>query len=305
MTRPLSLSYYTAPELSPLETVAVAAQAGCSHVGLRLLGGQPGGSETPLLLDRGLQTAMLEAMADAGIAALDANTARIVPETQVADYAPFLDAAARLGARHVMASVDDADPDRSADERLEVRRLRRIRRHPQEPPRERLLEHQCGADNVGRLCDLAAERGLTVDLEFVPWTALSGLRAAADLVRTCRHDALGIAVDTLHFHRSGSSADELARLPRRWFRYAQICDAPGSKTLPPRERLVYEATKERLLPGEGDIDLAAILRALPAGIPLALEIPQAALTASGLGAAERVSRAVAATRRLLTVAGTG
>ncbi len=274
MTRPLSLSYYTAPELSPLETVAVAAQAGCSHVGLRLLGGQPGGSETPLLLDRGLQTAMLEAMADAGIAALDANTARIVPETQVADYAPFLDAAARLGARHVMASVDDADPDRSAD-------------------------------NVGRLCDLAAERGLTVDLEFVPWTALSGLRAAADLVRTCRHDALGIAVDTLHFHRSGSSADELARLPRRWFRYAQICDAPGSKTLPPRERLVHEATKERLLPGEGDIDLAAILRALPAGIPLALEIPQAALTASGLGAAERVSRAVAATRRLLTVAGTG
>lgn len=274
MTRPLSLSYYTAPELSPLETVAVAAQAGCSHVGLRLLGGQPGGSETPLLLDRGLQTAMLEAMADAGIAALDANTARIVPETQVADYAPFLDAAARLGARHVMASVDDADPDRSAD-------------------------------NVGRLCDLAAERGLTVDLEFVPWTALSGLRAAADLVRTCRHDAVGIAVDTLHFHRSGSSADELARLPRRWFRYAQICDAPGSKTLPPRERLVYEATKERLLPGEGDIDLAAILRALPAGIPLALEIPQAALTASGLGAAERVSRAVAATRRLLTVAGTG
>lgn len=274
MTRPLSLSYYTAPELSPLETVAVAAQAGCSHVGLRLLGGQPGGSETPLLLDRGLQTAMLEAMADAGIAALDANTARIVPGTQVADYAPFLDAAARLGARHVMASVDDADPGRSTD-------------------------------NIGRLCDLAAERGLTVDLEFVPWMALSSLRAAADMARACNHDALGIAVDTLHFHRSGSSADELARLPRRWFRYAQICDAPAADTPPSRERLVHEATKERLRPGEGGIDLAAILRALPAGIPLALEIPQAALTASGLGTAERVSRAVAATRRLLTVAGTG
>ncbi len=268
MTRPLSLSYYTAPELSPLETVAVAAQAGCSHVGLRLLGGQPGGGETPLLRDRALQADMIEAMADTGIAALDANTARIVPETQVADYAPFLDAAARLGARHVMASVDDADPGRSTE-------------------------------NVGRLCEMAAGRGLTVDLEFVPWMALSGLRAAADMVRTCRHDALGIAVDTLHFHRSASSADELARLPRRWFRYAQICDAPAADTPPSRERLLHEATRERLLPGEGDIDLAAILRALPAGIPLALEIPQSALTASGMAAAERVSRAVAATRRLL------
>lgn len=267
MTRPLSLSYYTVPELSPLETVAVAAQAGCSHVGLRLLGGQPGGGETPLLLDRSLQAEMLGAMADAGIAALDANTARIVPETRAADFTPFLDAAARLGARHVMASVDDADRDRSID-------------------------------NVACLCDLAAERGLTVDLEFVPWMALSGLEAAVEMVRTCKHDALGIAVDTLHFHRSGGSIEALARLPRRWFRYAQICDAPATGTPPSRDRLIHEATKERLLPGAGDIDLAGILRALPDNIPLALEIPQTAL-ATRMGAAGRVSRAVAATRKLL------
>lgn len=267
MTRPLSLSYYTAPELSPLETVAVAAETGCSHVGLRLLGGQPGGGEAPLLLEAALQAEMLAAMADRGIAPLDANTARIVPETRVADYLPFLDAAARLGARHVMASVDDTDRSRSID-------------------------------NVVRLCNLAAERGLTVDLEFVPWMALSDLRAAADMVRACNHDALGIAVDTLHFQRSGSSAEMLGRLPRRWFRYAQICDAPTLKTLPPRERLVHEATKDRLLPGAGDIDLAGILRALPGNVPLALEIPQTAL-ATRMDAAARVSRAVAATRRLL------
>ncbi len=274
MTRPLSLSYYTVPELSPLETVAAAAQAGCSHVGLRLLGGQPGGGETPLLLEAALQTEMLAAMADRGIAALDANTARIVPETRVCDYIPFLDAAARLGARHVMASVDDADPARPVD-------------------------------NVCRLCDLADERGLTVDLEFVPWMALSDLSAAADLVRICNRDALGIALDTLHFHRSGSSVEDLARLPRRRFRYAQICDAPALETPPKRDDLIFEATQERLLPGHGDIDLAAILRALPGGIPLALEIPQATLAKSGISAVERVSRAVAATRKLLAGAGAG
>ncbi|MXY40555.1 MAG: sugar phosphate isomerase/epimerase [Rhodospirillaceae bacterium] len=267
MTRPLSLSYYTVPELSPLETVAVAAQAGCSHVGLRLLGGQPGGGEMPLLLDPALQADLLEAMADTGITALDANTARIVPETRVADYIPFLDAAARLGARHVMASVDDAERDRSID-------------------------------NIAGLCELAAERGLTVDLEFVPWMALNDLAAAADMVRACNRDVLGIAVDTLHFHRSGSSVEALALLPRRWFRYAQLCDAPATGTPPSRDRLIHEATKERLLPGAGDIDLAGILRALPGNIPLALEIPQTAL-ATRMDAAGRVSRAVAATRRLL------
>ena len=97
MTRPISLSYYTAPELSSLETVAVARRSGCSHVGLRLLGGQPGGSETLLLRDSTLQAEMLAAMAEQGIGALDANTARIVPDTRIADYIPFLDAAARLG----------------------------------------------------------------------------------------------------------------------------------------------------------------------------------------------------------------
>ena len=274
MTRAISLSYYTVPELSPLETVDAASRAGCSHVGLRLLSGQPGGGETSLLLESALQAELLAAMADRGIAALDANTARIVPATQVADYIPFLDAAARLGARHVMASVDDADPARSVD-------------------------------TVCRLCDLATERGLTVDLEFVPWMALSDLSAAAGLIRDCNRDALGIALDTLHFHRSGSSVEDLARMPRRWFRYAQICDAPALETLPPRARLVHEATRERLLPGAGDIDLAAILRALPDGIPLALEIPQAALAAAGMNAIERVSRAVAATRKLLAEAGVG
>ena len=273
MTRPISLSYYTAPELSPLETVAVARRSGCSHVGLRLLGGQPGGSESLLLRDSALQAEMLAAMAEQGIGALDANTARIVPATRIADYIPFLDAAARLGARHVMASVDDTDRSRAAD-------------------------------NVCCLCDLAAERGLTVDLEFVPWMALPDLAATAEMIRTCNHDALGIALDTLHFFRSGSSADDLGRLPREWFRYAQICDAPALETPATRDDLIFEATRERLLPGAGDIDLGAILRALPAGIPLALEIPQSALAAR-VDADGRASRAVAATRKLLTEAGVG
>lgn len=267
MTRPLSLSYYTVPELTPPETVAVAAETGCRHVGLRLLGGQPGGGEMPLLAEPALRRDTRGALAQHGITALDANTVRIVQETRVLDYVPFLDAAAELGARHVLTTVDD-------------------------PNRTRATE------SVSHLCDLAAARGLTIDLEFVPWLQLANLADAARLVRDCGHDAIGISVDALHFFRSGSAISALRKMPPSWFRYAQICDAANTDGVPSRDRLIDEATKERLLPGDGDIDIAGLLHALPGAIPLALEIPQTTLAAT-LDSRERVLRAVAATQRVL------
>ena len=58
-----------------------------------------------------------------------------------------------------------------------------------------------------------------------------------------------------------------------------VCDAP---VRPPytTEELLYAGRAERLPPGGGDIDLAGILRHLPPGIPIALEVPMTALTAA-------------------------
>ena len=116
--RALSLSYYTVPELDALETVAVAAAAGCRHVGLRLLGGQPGGGETKLLSDPALRREMRLAMSDHGVSALDANTVRLVPTTDIDAYRPFFDTTAELGARHVLTTVDDPEPGRLNDNLL-------------------------------------------------------------------------------------------------------------------------------------------------------------------------------------------
>lgn len=265
--RPLSLSYYTVPELTPPEVAAVAADTGCTHVGLRLLGGQPGGGEMPLMTDAGLQRETLAMLADTGVTPLDANTARLVPETNVAAFLPFLDVAAELGAKHVLATADDADGGRLTD-------------------------------NLHALCAAAAARGLTIDLEFVPWLSVSNVQDAADLLRRCDHPALGIAVDALHFHRSGSDIEALASLPAAWFRYVQVCDAPHADSPPSQDALIHEAVKERLTPGDGVIDLVGLLRALPPSLPIALEIPQAALAAT-MGARERVALAVTATRTLL------
>ena len=265
-TIPLSLSYYTVPELSPPQMVRAAAAAGFDFVGARLLNGQPGRDLAPLLENPALRRETIACLHDAGMQVLDASGARLRPDTNMAAFAPFIDAAAELGARHILASGDDPDEPRLAA-------------------------------RFAELCDLAGRSGLTVDLEFVPWMSVADLTLAARMVRTVSRANFGIAVDALHFDRSRSRLSDLAALPRTWFRYVQLCDAPAAWA-PDRASLMHAAVSERLFPGEGAIDLAGLLRALPAGIPIALEVPTATLARTAQ-AAERLQRAVAATRKLL------
>jgi sugar phosphate isomerase/epimerase len=79
--------------------------------------------------------------------------------------------------------------------------------------------------------------------------------------------------------------------------YAQLCDAPGQR---PRDTatLLHQARAERLMPGDGGLDLEGILRGLPAGLPLALEIPMQQL-AKSVGAVERARRMRVKTEVLL------
>ena len=265
-TIPLSLSYYTVPELSPPQMVRAAAAAGFDFVGARLLNGQPGRDLAPLLENPALRRETIACLHNAGMQVLDASGARLRPETDMAAFAPFVDAAAELGARHILASGDDPDEPRLAA-------------------------------RFAELCELAGRSGLTVDLEFVPWMSVADLALAARMVRTVSRANFGIAVDALHFDRSRSRLSDLAALPRNWFRYVQLCDAPGVWASD-RASLLHAAVSERLFPGEGAIDLAGLLRALPPGIPIALEIPTATWARTA-PAAERLQRAVAATRKLL------
>ena len=82
----------------------------------------------------------------------------------------------------------------------------------------------------------------------------------------------GLIVDPIHFDRAGSTTDELRALPREYFRYLQFCDAPAERPTD-LQTLLYQARAERLMPGQGGLDLAGILRALPDDIPLSIEVP--------------------------------
>jgi len=264
--RALSLSYYTVPELSASEMIRVAAQAGCVHVGLRLLAGQPDGEMLPAMTDAGERRAIRAALDQTGLSALDANTARLVPSTRVAAFDRFLDVAAELGTRHILATADDPEP---------------ARLHA----------------NLEALCNNAATRGMTVEFEFVPWMPVGDVAAAARLLGDVAHPALGIAVDALHVDRSNSRLEDLASIPANKLRYIHLCDAPPAKP-EGRDALLAEAVYERLPPCEGALDLVGLLRAVPGHIPLALEVPTRRLAATQ-PALERVRRAVAGTRALL------
>ncbi|HKP06273.1 MAG TPA: TIM barrel protein [Microbacterium sp.] len=261
-----SLAHLTALSLSPPELVDAAAAAGYRYVGVRMTKVTPQEPHYPLAYDPALMRATKTHLAATGVEVLDIELARITSGDSPRDYLRFLEAGAELGARHVIAQLPDADFARKTD-------------------------------RFAELCRLALPLGLTIDLEFPSWTETPDLAEATRVLRAAAQPNAGLLIDVLHFARSRSSLEDLRELPREWFHYAHVCDAPG-RIPATTAGLIHTARFERLFPGEGEIDMLAILDALPADIPFALEIPRATLVAQ-VGAKEHARRAISAARRHL------
>ena len=82
---------------------------------------------------------------------------------------------------------------------------------------------------------------------------------------------------TLDFDRPASTIEQLDALPPSRLPFVHLCDAPAEKPTT-TEAMIFAARTERLAPGEGCIDLQRILRHMPPGIPVALEVPMEKLT---------------------------
>ena len=115
-------------------------------------------------------------------------------------------------------------------------------------------------------------------------TLLQNLRSAGvDVSPTVkRSDAVTgnafIMVDTLHAGRAGVSADELKRTDPKYFRFIHLCDGPAGPDGDPvldnikDELMLFTAREGRLYPGEGVMDIAGMIKAMPE-IPLSIELP--------------------------------
>jgi sugar phosphate isomerase/epimerase len=270
MKHDYSLAHLTVLSLTPPQVVDVAARTGYRYVGLRMTRVTPDEVLYDLARDRALMRETKARLAATGVTVHDGELFRMDPMLGPDDFVPELEATAELGARHIIAQLPDPDRERATA-------------------------------RFAKLCDLAKPLGIFVSLEFPHWTETGNLAAATNVVRAANRANAGILVDMLHFGRSDSSLDELAKLPREWLRFAHVCDA--AKEVPPTiAGIIRTARDERLFPGEGGIDVRGILACMPQDIPYALEIPRVALT-KAVGPEEVALLALRVARRHLDGAG--
>lgn len=262
----VSLAALTILDAGPAGQIAAAVAAGFSHVGLRLM---------PLLASDARVCGNVAAeneleglLAKTGTKVLEIGVFPIKPVMDWAQIEAVVALSRRIGARHLVCPVEDAQHDRRTYSLL-------------------------------RLCDLAAGAGLSVLVEFNPYSACTDLAAAVAAVEATRHPAAGLVIDALHLSRSGGHPAALAAVDPRLLQLVHFCDAPlpppvGSRTL---DELRAESRTARLLPGEGSLWLGELLDFLPEGTPISVEAPSA--RHAHLPPEDRARRALAATMAML------
>jgi sugar phosphate isomerase/epimerase len=264
-SRPLALCHYTMVELEPPAFVDVAARAGFAAVSLMVQFPLSHGPGFPMLGDSPMRRETRQRLDDTGVILFDAAVCRIEPETGVEDFRQALETAAYLGARSVNVNGNDPDAGRLCD-------------------------------RFAALCDLGATYGLGMGLEFMMSTQVRTLGDALALIGRSGAVNAAVTVDALHLTRSGGSPAEIAALTAAQVSYVQLCDAPAS--VPP-EGYAWEAGTERMLPGEGELPLRALVDVLAPDALLGIEAPSQRRRAQGVSPDAYAARAMDSLRFLL------
>lgn len=241
MKRIYSLAYLTSCQVTPPEAMQLAADRGYQQVGFRLLPNMAGAPQQHLI---GHPDALRETLAiqrATGVQVLDLEIIRMGEQFDARAYLPLLEIGALLKAQCVLVAGDDTNPVRLAD-------------------------------SYAQLCELMQPFDLTADLEFMPWTAVPNVRSALQLIGAAGNPAnAGILVDALHFGRSATTLEDVRAIPRHLLHYAQICDAQAGLNFT-TEQMIHTARSERLLAGEGNIDVKGLFAALPQDLPVSVEV---------------------------------
>ena len=266
MAKQFSLAHLTVLGCAPPEMTYIAARAGYDFVSIRAIYmGLPGEPNYALATNKELLQQTRRALADTGVRLHDIELARIHDGVDVKAYLPAMEVAAELGGRAVLSSIWTTN-------------------------RELYIE------KFAELCDLAKPLGLTVDLEYVPIAGVSNLAGALDVLRAVKRENAGLMIDTHHFHRAGDKLEDLDLVPREWFHFAHLCDAPAEIPAD-REELTRIMREARLYCGEGGIDIAGIINRLPE-VVYSIELPNLARVRE-LGYAEHAWRCLETAKRYL------
>jgi sugar phosphate isomerase/epimerase len=237
---PLSLAHLSELDVPPLELVELAARAGFASVGLRTSPASPGGIVYPLSTSAE-QAEMRKRLADNGMKIAEVEMVPLTAALRAADYGPMMEVGAAIGATRLTVGGGDTE------------------------------DLSIVAEKLAAMADLAQGFGLAVDLEFMPFRPVKTLSDALQVVKRASHPNAHVLIDVLHVFRSRSDIQLFKAIDPKVLGPVQLCDGPAQA---PTD-LVAEARTRRLLPGHGELDLAALLGALPDGLAYGVEVPLA------------------------------
>ena len=241
MSREFSLAYLTLPGVEAMEQIRIAGECGYDFVSLRTIPmGQPGEPQLILEGNPQLTKAVKEQMDRFGVRLLDIELVRIredLPE----DYRAAFEAGAQLGATNVLSSVWTKD-------------------------------FSFAADRYGKICEQAAQFGLTVNLEFPIVSCITTFDGAVEMKKQVGADNLKIFVDTLYGHYDKLTPEKIGSIPEEDYGIIHLCDCPkGAADM----ELTHVVRAGREYCGQGEADLVTMLEALPKH-PCAIELPNLA-----------------------------
>ncbi|MET0238758.1 MAG: sugar phosphate isomerase/epimerase [Sphingobium sp.] len=266
MANRLGIELLSVLGMPPVEHIRLAAELGCAHIstGLTQVPFNPYGfAPWSLRDDAALRREVIAAMRDTGVSISLGEGFGVRPGQEMADRAGDFDLMAELGARGIGGIVMEPDEVRAFDE-------------------------------FARLVEMATSRGMLATIEFAPVHPVGNLAAALALVERIGNPDFRLLIDAMHFFRSGGTLEQLRALDPALIGYAQLCDVP----LTSQEDYMQEAMFGRKAPGHGGLPLADFIAALPADIPLGLELPRMAEAEAGICVRDVLRPAVEAARAL-------
>ena len=191
----LSLEPLSLLDVGARECVDIAARTGFDFVSMVLQEPAPMLPADPVVKDATLRRETIAAMRASGVRMLNIECFNLTPEARLEDFAEAFAVGHGLGARTATA-IAMPNGDRA----------------------DLLAKYR-------RLCDMAAEMGIRVNVEFFAMAqGMCSLDMAVSLVRDSGRANAGVTIDVLHLIRTGSSVEAMKAIDPGLIGGCQICD---------------------------------------------------------------------------------
>ena len=156
----------------------------------------PGEPDYGLARNKELLKQVKTAISATGVKINDTENARIADGVNVKEYLPELEITAELGIRHMLTNIWTDD-------------------------------NNYVVESFSQLCEMAEPLGITVNIEIVTWASVRNIPQCMNIINASGKKNVEIVIDTLHFNRSQCRLEELDAIPREYFNFIHVCDAPA------------------------------------------------------------------------------